>query len=100
MGSIIGLYGNVGQVNYAATKAGVIAMSQSWTKELSRRGAKVRANVIAPGFIETPILASMPSEILDEMRDKILFKELGKPEDIAPSYKALPPPQDNAAPSG
>ena len=81
--SIIGLYGNVGQVNYAATKAGVIAMSKSWTKELSRRGGTVRSNVIAPGFIFTPILQSMPGEILDGMKQKILFKELGEAQDIA-----------------
>ena len=81
--SVIGLYGNVGQVNYAATKAGVIAMSKSWTKELSRRGAPVRSNIVAPGFILTPILQSMPSEILDGMKEKVLFKQLGEPQNIA-----------------
>lgn len=81
--SIIGLYGNVGQVNYAATKAGIIAMTKSWTKELSRKGAKIRANAIAPGFISTPILASMPEKIIEDMKSKVLFGELGEPEDIA-----------------
>lgn len=81
--SIIGLYGNVGQTNYAATKAGVIAMAKCWTKEFSRRGGKIRCNAICPGFINTPILASMPEDVLEGMRQKVLFKELGKPEDIA-----------------
>jgi len=81
--SISGLYGNVGQANYAATKAGLIGMTKTWTKELSRKGALVRANVIAPGFIATPILQSMPENILNEMRQKILFGELGNPVDIA-----------------
>ncbi|SMC79500.1 SDR family oxidoreductase [Papillibacter cinnamivorans] len=81
--SIIGLYGNVGQVNYAATKSGIIAMSKCWTKEFSRKGAQVRANAVAPGFILTPILKSMPDEILDGMKNKTLFKKLGSPEDIA-----------------
>ncbi|MCL2367811.1 MAG: SDR family oxidoreductase [Oscillospiraceae bacterium] len=83
LSSIIGLYGNVGQVCYSATKAAVIAMSKSWTKELSRRGGKIRANVIAPGFISTPMLDSMPQDILAELCKKVLFKEPGKPEDIA-----------------
>ncbi|MBN2794534.1 MAG: SDR family oxidoreductase [Clostridia bacterium] len=81
--SIVGLYGNVGQVNYAATKAGVIAMTKTWTKELSRKGAVIRANAVAPGFISTPILQSMPEKIIDSMKAKILFNELGEPEDIA-----------------
>lgn len=81
--SIIGLYGNVGQVNYAATKAGVIAMTKTWTKELSRKGAHVRANAIAPGFIATPILKSMPEKIIENIKSKILFKDLGEAEDIA-----------------
>lgn len=83
LSSVVGLYGNVGQANYAATKAGVIAMSKTWTKELSRRGAKIRANAIAPGFIDTPILHTMPEKIIEGMKEKVLFKELGQVEDIA-----------------
>lgn len=81
--SISGLYGNVGQANYAATKAGLIGMTKTWTKELSRKGANIRANAIAPGFIKTPILTSMPDQVLAEMKSKILFGDLGLPEDIA-----------------
>ncbi|MFV0441323.1 MAG: SDR family oxidoreductase [Lachnospirales bacterium] len=81
--SVSGVYGNVGQANYAATKAGVNGLIRTWTKELSRKGAKIRANSIAPGFIATPILEAMPDKVLDGMRSKILFGELGKPQDIA-----------------
>ncbi len=81
--SISGVYGNIGQANYAATKAGVNGLTRTWTKELSRKGAKIRANSIAPGFIATPILEAMPEKVLDGMRSKILFGELGKPQDIA-----------------
>lgn len=81
--SISGVYGNVGQANYAATKSGLIGMTKSWTKEFSRKGGRIRANAIAPGFINTPILASMPDHVLDGMRSKILFSELGEPIDIA-----------------
>ncbi len=81
--SISGVYGNVGQANYAATKAGINGLTRTWTKELSRKGAKIRSNSIAPGFISTPILEAMPDKVLDGMRSKILFGELGEPQDIA-----------------
>ncbi len=81
--SISGVYGNVGQANYAATKSGVNGLMMSWTKELSRKGAKIRANSIAPGFIATPMVEAMPPEIVEGMKSKVLFKELGKPEEIA-----------------
>ncbi len=81
--SISGVYGNVGQANYAATKSGVIGLAKTWTKELSRKGGNIRANCIAPGFIATAILEAMPDEVLDGMRKKILFGELGEPQDIA-----------------
>ena len=58
--SIVGIYGNFGQTNYAATKFGVIGMVKTWARELGRKG--IRANAICPGFIETPILASMPGQ--------------------------------------
>lgn len=83
LSSVVGLYGNVGQTNYAATKAGVIAMSKTWTKELSRRGANIRANAIAPGFIDTPILKTMPTSVIEGMKQKVLFKKLGEVSDVA-----------------
>ncbi len=81
--SISGIYGNVGQANYAATKAGVNGLMMSWTKELSRKGAKIRANSIAPGFIATPMVEAMPEKVIDGMKSKVLFGELGKPQNIA-----------------
>lgn len=83
LSSVVGLYGNVGQTNYAATKAGVVAMSKTWTKELSRRGANIRANAIAPGFINTAILQTMPTNVIEGMKSKVLFKKLGEVSDIA-----------------
>jgi 3-oxoacyl-[acyl-carrier protein] reductase len=79
--SVVGLYGNFGQTNYAAAKAGVIAMTQTWAKELGRKG--IHANAVAPGFIHTEILNAMPEEVLEKMRSKVPVQRLGKPEDIA-----------------
>ena len=79
--SVVGLYGNFGQTNYAAAKAGVIAMTQTWAKELGRKGVNV--NAVAPGFIHTEILDAMPEEVLDKMKSKVPLQRLGKPEDIA-----------------
>lgn len=79
--SVVGLYGNFGQTNYAAAKAGVIAMTQTWAKELGRKG--VTANAVAPGFIHTEILRAMPEDVLNKMKAKVPLQRLGKPEDIA-----------------
>lgn len=79
--SVVGLYGNFGQTNYAAAKAGVIAMTQTWAKELGRKG--IRANAVAPGFIRTEILDAMPSEVIEKMAERVPIKRLGQPEDIA-----------------
>ncbi|KXK40208.1 MAG: beta-ketoacyl-ACP reductase [Saprospiraceae bacterium] len=79
--SVVGLYGNFGQTNYAAAKAGVIAMTQTWAKELGRKG--INANAVAPGFMHTEILDAMPAEVLDKMKAKVPLQRLGKPEDIA-----------------
>jgi len=85
--SIVGLYGNFGQTNYAATKFGVIGMVKTWARELGRKG--VRANAVCPGFIETPILKSMPEKVIKMMEDKVPLGRLGKPEDIANTYAWL-----------
>ncbi len=79
--SIVGLSGNYGQTNYAAAKAGVLAMSKTWARELGRKG--VRSNAICPGFIETPILAAMPIRVVDEMVAQIPQKRMGQPREIA-----------------
>lgn len=85
--SVVGIYGNFGQTNYAATKWGVIGMAKSWAKELGPKG--VRVNVVAPGFIVTPMTEKMPEKVLDMMKDKAPLKSLGYPEDIANAYAFL-----------
>lgn len=85
--SVVGLYGNFGQTNYAATKAGVIAMTQTWARELGRKG--IRVNAVAPGFILTDMVKAMPEEVLNKMATKVPLQELGKPEDIANLYAFL-----------
>ncbi len=79
--SIVGLYGNIGQTNYAAAKAGLIGMTKTLAKELGKKG--IRVNAIAPGFILTPMTASIPEKILEMMKEKTPLKRLGLPEDIA-----------------
>ncbi|QUJ69230.1 3-oxoacyl-ACP reductase FabG (plasmid) [Photobacterium sp. GJ3] len=83
MSSVVGTDGNIGQSNYAATKGGVIAMTKGWAKEFSRKGAQVRANCIAPGFVETPLTVDLPEKILDYMKSKTPLQRMGKPQDIA-----------------
>jgi 3-oxoacyl-[acyl-carrier protein] reductase len=85
--SIVGLYGNFGQTNYAATKFGVIGMVKTWARELGGKG--IRANAICPGFIETPILSSIPDKVIKMMEDKVPMGRLGKPEEIANTYAWL-----------
>ncbi|MDF1506769.1 3-oxoacyl-ACP reductase FabG [Robertmurraya sp. DFI.2.37] len=91
--SVVGLYGNVGQTNYAATKAGVIGLTKSWAKELGPKG--IRVNAVAPGFIITDMTAKVPEKILKMMEDKTPLKKLGKPEDIANAYLFLASDQAN-----
>lgn len=85
--SVVGVYGNFGQTNYAATKWGVIGMTKTWAKELGRKG--IRVNAVAPGFILTPMTEKMPDKVLDMMRDKSPIQQLGTPEDIANAYAFL-----------
>ena len=85
--SVVGLYGNVGQTNYAATKWGVIGMTKSWAKELGRKG--IRVNAVAPGFILTPMTEAMPENILTMMKEKAPLQRLGTSEDIANAYLFL-----------
>ncbi len=85
--SVVGKFGNVGQTNYAATKAGVIGMTQTWAKELGRKGITV--NAVAPGFIRTPMTEKMPEKILAMMGEKVNVGRLGEPEDVANAYLFL-----------
>ena len=79
--SIVGVSGNAGQVNYAASKAGVIGITKSVAKELGSRN--IMANAIAPGFIQTPMTDKLPQEARDAFMNMISLKRLGQPEDIA-----------------
>jgi 3-oxoacyl-[acyl-carrier protein] reductase len=79
--SIVGVMGNAGQVNYAASKAAVIGMTKSLARELASR--KITVNAVAPGMIETDMTAAMPEKAKEKMLETIPFKEMGRPEDIA-----------------
>jgi len=85
--SVVGVYGNFGQTNYAAAKAGVIGMAKSWAKELGRKN--IRANAVCPGFIATPILADMPKDVLDTLVNEVPMKRMGQPAEIAASVAFL-----------
>lgn len=82
--SIVGRYGNFGQTNYVATKSGVIGMTKTWARELGRDGITV--NAVAPGFIETPMVDTVPEKVLDHLVDRTPLDRLGQPEDVANAY--------------
>ncbi|TMU88139.1 3-oxoacyl-ACP reductase FabG [Bacillus sp. BHET2] len=85
--SVSGVYGNVGQTNYAATKAAVVGMTKTWAKELGKKGINV--NAVAPGFTETSMVAEVPEKVIDQMKAMIPLGRLGKPDDIAKAYLYL-----------
>lgn len=85
--SVVGVYGNFGQTNYAATKAGVIGMTKVWARELGRKGITV--NAVAPGFTMTEMMSTVPEKILSGIRDKTPLGRLGEPRDIAYAYLYL-----------
>jgi len=82
--SVVGLYGNFGQTNYVASKAGVIGMTRVWARELGRY--HIRVNAVAPGFIATDMTKGMPEKILQSMVDHTPLGRMGRPEDIANAY--------------
>jgi 3-oxoacyl-[acyl-carrier protein] reductase len=79
--SVVGIFGNFGQTNYAASKFGVIGMTKTWARELGRKNINV--NAVAPGFILTEMTMKMPDNVLEMMKDKSPLKKLGVPEDVA-----------------
>jgi 3-oxoacyl-[acyl-carrier protein] reductase len=85
--SVVGLYGNFGQTNYAAAKFGVIGFTKTWSRELGPKG--VRVNAVAPGFVQTPILATVPEKVLDQMRSQVPLGRLAEPAEIANVYAFL-----------
>ncbi|MBL7781654.1 MAG: beta-ketoacyl-ACP reductase [Saprospiraceae bacterium] len=85
--SVVGLYGNFGQTNYVATKAAVIGMTKVWAREFGRRG--ITANAVAPGFIHTEMMDTIPENVLDGIREKTPLQRLGRPEEIASAYVFL-----------
>ncbi|WP_224484811.1 3-oxoacyl-ACP reductase FabG [Robertkochia aurantiaca] len=85
--SVVGIYGNFGQTNYVATKSGVIGMSKVWARELGRKG--IRVNAVAPGFIATDMVNTIPEKVIANLESKTPLGRLGKPEDIANTYAFL-----------
>jgi len=85
--SVVGIYGNFGQTNYAASKFGVIGFTKTWARELGPKG--IRVNAVCPGFIETDILKTMPEKVLDGFRSNCWQRRLGEPKEIANVYAFL-----------
>lgn len=85
--SVVGLYGNFGQTNYVATKSGIIGMTKVWARELGRKGVNV--NAVAPGFIATEMIATVPEKVIETLKEKTPLGKLGDPEDIANAYLFL-----------
>jgi 3-oxoacyl-[acyl-carrier protein] reductase len=85
--SVVGLYGNFGQTNYVAAKAGVIGMTKVWARELGKRG--ITANAIAPGFIGTEMTQAMPEQVLAAMVEHTPAGRIGQPQDVANAYLFL-----------
>ena len=85
--SVVGIYGNFGQTNYAASKFGVIGFTKTWARELGPKG--IRVNAVAPGFIATPILDTIPEKILASMKSQVPLARLGFPEEVANVYAFL-----------
>ena len=85
--SIVGLYCNFGQTNYAASKFGVIGMVKTWARELGRKG--IRANAVCPGFVATSIIDKIPEKVIKSLEEKVPLGRLGRPEEIANTFAFL-----------
>ncbi len=81
--SVVGEFGNIGQSNYAATKAAVYGLTKTWAKEFARKGANIRVNSISPGYIMTDILKTVPDDLLEKFAQMTMLGRLGQPEEIA-----------------
>lgn len=85
--SIVGLYGNYGQTNYAAAKSGIIGLTKTWARELGK--FNITVNAVAPGFIATDMIGSIPEKVIEMMKDKVPLKKLGNAADVANLYVFL-----------
>ncbi len=85
--SIVGIYGNFGQSNYAASKFGVIGMAKTWAREFGRKG--IRSNAVCPGMVETEIVKGIPDKVMQKIIERVPLGRLGKPEEIANTYAFL-----------
>lgn len=85
--SVVGIYGNIGQTNYAASKAGLIGMTKTWAKELARYN--VRVNAVAPGYIKTPMTENLPEKVTNLMKEKTPLGRMGESSDVANAYLFL-----------
>lgn len=85
--SVSGIYGNIGQTNYSAAKSGLIGLTRTLAKELGRKG--IRVNAVAPGFIITPMTASLPPKVMDIVKERTPLRMFGEPIDVANAYLYL-----------
>jgi len=85
--SVVGIYGNFGQTNYAASKFGVIGFVKTWARELGPKG--IRCNAVCPGFIATHILETIPQRVLSQLTERVPMKRLGRPDEVANVYAFL-----------
>lgn len=81
--SVVGLDGNIGQSNYAATKGGVVAMTKGWAREFARKGAQVRVNAVSPGYTRTPMIETVPEKVLEPIIARTPLGRLAEIQDIA-----------------
>lgn len=81
--SVVGVFGNIGQVNYAAAKAGIIGMTKTWAKEFALKGGNVRVNAVAPGYTLTDIIKTVPQSLLDKFASQTMLGRLAEPQEIA-----------------
>ena len=85
--SVVGIYGNFGQTNYVASKSGVIGFTKTWARELGPKG--IRVNAVAPGFIDTPMIKTIPEKVLEAMQSQIPLRRMGTAEEIGNAYAFL-----------
>ena len=85
--SVVGIYGNFGQTHCAAAKFGVIGFTKTWSRELGPKG--IRVNAVAPGFVDTPILGTIPDKVLQHMQEQVPLKRFAQQEAIANVYAFL-----------